>query len=177
MLPEFETALTGMKFGETKTFELTFPADYHGKEVAGKKAQFELTAKTVEQGFAPDVDEEFARAFGIASGSVDELRAEIAANLRLELKRKIEAMVKEQAFGALRQKAMFVGAEVAGRRPRCRTMMQRMTAEMREQGVKPEDANLDSESRAHGSEGPRRARAHPFRRSCAPKTWARSRSR
>ena len=36
MLPEFEAALAGMKAGETKTFPLTFPADYHGKDVAGK---------------------------------------------------------------------------------------------------------------------------------------------
>src|SRR6185295_15652883 len=91
MLPEFETALAGMKNGETKTFALTFPEDYHGKEMAGKKAEFELHVKQVEKGFAPPVDEEFARAFGIASGSVDELRSEIASNLRLELKRKIEA--------------------------------------------------------------------------------------
>ena len=36
MLPEFEAAVAGMQAGETKTFPLTFPADYHGKEVAGK---------------------------------------------------------------------------------------------------------------------------------------------
>jgi FKBP-type peptidyl-prolyl cis-trans isomerase 2 len=53
MLPEFETALAGMKDGETKTFELTFPEDYHGKEMAGKKAEFELHVKQVEKGFAP----------------------------------------------------------------------------------------------------------------------------
>jgi len=151
MLPEFETALTGMKAGETKTFELTFPADYHGKDVAGKKADFELTAKTVEQGVAPDIDAEFARAFGIASGSVDELRAEIASNLRLELKRKIEGMVKEQVFGALRQKAMFVVPRSLVE-AEMQNMMQRMTAEMREQGVKPEDANLDPESVRTGAE-------------------------
>ncbi len=94
---------------------LTFPADYHGKEVAGKEAEFELTVKRVEQGFVPDVDAEFARAFGIASGSVDELRAEIASNLRLELKRKIETKVKEQVFAALAAEGPVRGAEVARR--------------------------------------------------------------
>ena len=152
MLPEFETALTGMKSGETKTFELTFPADYHGKEVAGKKAEFELAAKTVEHGVAPEVDAEFARAFGIASGSVDELRAEIASNLRLELKRKIEAIVKEQVFGALRQKAMFVVPKSLVE-AEMQNMMQRMAAEMREQGVKAEDMNLDPENLRSGAEG------------------------
>ena len=151
MLPEFETALTGMKQGDTKTFELTFPADYHGKEMAGKKAEFELTAKTVEQGFMPPVDEAFARAFGIASGNVDELRDEIASNLRLELKRKVEAKVKEQVFAALRQKAFFVVPKSLVE-TEMQNMMQRMTAEMREQGVKTEDMNLDPESLRAGAE-------------------------
>jgi trigger factor len=120
--------------------------------VAGKRAEFELTVKRVEQGLVPAVDEEFARAFGIASGSVDELRSEIASNLSLELKRKVEAKVKEQVFAALRQKALFVvpkslvEAEI-------QNMMQRMTAEMREQGVKTEDVNLDPENLRAGAEG------------------------
>jgi len=152
MLPEFETALAGMKGGETKTFELTFPEDYHGKEMAGKKAEFELHAKQVEKGFAPPVDEEFARAFGIASGSVDELRSEIESNLRLELKRKIEAKVKEQVFSALRQKAMFVVPRSLVE-AEMQNMMERMVAEMREQGVKTEDVNLDPETLRTGAEG------------------------
>src|SRR5258706_2177499 len=45
MLPEFDAAAQGMRAGETKSFELTFPADYHGKEVAGKRATFELSVK------------------------------------------------------------------------------------------------------------------------------------
>ena len=145
MLPEFEAAATGMKEGETRSFELTFPADYHGKDVAGKKAQFELTVKRVEQGFMPAVDEEFARAFGIASGNVGELESEIASNLRLELKRKLDANLKEQVFAALRQKALFVipRSLVEGE---MQNMMQRMTAEMREQGMKTEDVNLDPEN-------------------------------
>jgi len=86
MLPEFESALTGMAAGETKTFGLTFPADYHGKEVAGKAAEFTMTVQSVSEPKLPQVDSEFAVKFGIASGSVEELRAEIAANLALELK-------------------------------------------------------------------------------------------
>ena len=81
MLPEFETVIAGMTAGETKSFGLAFPADYHGKEVAGKAADFTLTAKAIEEPQLPEVDAEFAKAFGIASGSVDELKTEIAANL------------------------------------------------------------------------------------------------
>jgi trigger factor len=152
MLPGFETAILGMKEGETRVFALTFPADYHGKEVAGKEAEFTLTLKAVEAGSAPDVDVEFARAFGIASGNTDELRAEIAANLKLELKRKIEAKVKEQVFGALRQLALFVVPKSLVE-IEAQNMAQRMAAEMREQGMKPEDINLAPESFRGTAEG------------------------
>jgi len=114
-------------------------------------AEFELTVKRVEQGLSPDIDAEFARAFGIASGSVDELRAEIESNLRLELKRKVEAKVKEQVFAALRQKALFVVPKslVEGE---MQNMVQRMGAEMREQGMRPEDVNLNPETLRSGAE-------------------------
>jgi trigger factor len=151
MLPEFEAALVGMSEGETRTFTLTFPADYHGKEVAGKEAEFALTVKRVEGGTVPPVDAEFARAFGIASGSVDDLKAEIAANLKLELKRKIEAKIKDQVFGALRQQALFVVPKSLVE-AEAQNMAQRMAAEMREQGVKAEDAGISPNSLRNAAE-------------------------
>ena len=152
MLPEFETAVTGMSAGDTKSFSLTFPADYHGVEVAGKHAEFVLTVKRVEAPHMPEVDAEFAKAFGIASGSIEELRAEIAANLRLELKRKIEAKLKEQVFTALRDRTDFalpkalVDAETEN-------TMQRATNDLRERGVKAEDMKLTPEMFRPAAEG------------------------
>ena len=141
MLPEFDAALTGMSPGESKTFTLTFPADYHGKEVAGKGAQFELHLHSVSEPKLPPVDAQFARNFGIANGSIDDLRSEIAGNLRLELKRKIESVLKEQVLRALRARAQLVI-------PRSLTdieaqnLLQRASAELKSRGVKPEDAGL-----------------------------------
>jgi len=144
MLPEFETAVTGMSAGETKSFSLVFPADYHGKEVAGKAADFTLTVKSVEEPKLPEVDAEFAKAFGIASGSLSELNSEIEANLKLELKRKIDARLKEQALAALRAKA-----ELAIPRSlvelESQNMAGRMAEEMRRQGMKAEDIKLSPE--------------------------------
>ncbi len=108
MLPEFDLALTGMSAGESKTFSLVFPNDYHGKDVAGKTAEFDLLVKSVSVANLPRVDEAFAKQYGIASGSVDELRAEITANLSLELKRKIETVLKNQVLRALRDHAQLV---------------------------------------------------------------------
>ena len=73
--------VTGMAAGHTKAFALTFPADYHGREVAGKEAQFTLTAHEIAEPEVPALDEAFARGFGIASGSIDDLRKEVEANL------------------------------------------------------------------------------------------------
>ena len=144
MLPEFETAITGMKAGETKSFGLVFPADYHGKEVAGKAADFTLTVKAIEEPKLPEVDAEFAKAFGIASGSLTDLNAEIESNLKLELKRKIESRLKDQALAALRAKA-----ELAIPRSlvelEAQNMAGRMAEEMRRQGMKAEDIKLAPE--------------------------------
>jgi trigger factor len=144
MLPEFEAAVTGMRSGESKTFPLTFPADYHGKDVAGKTASFALTVKDVAQPVLPPLDSAFATTFGIASGKLEDLRAEVEGNLKLELKRKIEGVLKEQVFAALRRQATFelpkalIDAEAAG-------MMQRAAGELVQQGMKPEDVKLSPE--------------------------------
>jgi trigger factor len=143
MLPEFEAAITGMRAGESKTFPLEFPADYHGKEVAGKTASFTLTAKRVSEPALPALDEAFTRAFGVASGALADLRAEISQNLELELARKVESLVKEQALAALRAQATFepprtlVETEAQG-------MAERMAAELKQQGMKAEDLKLDT---------------------------------
>jgi trigger factor len=142
MLPEFETAATDMKAGEEKSFDLTFPADYHGREVAGKTARFALSVKEVAEPQVPALDEAFAKAFGIASGEVGELRREVEANLRLELKRKIEATVKSQALGGLRRQASFAVPK-ALTESEAQLLRQRTVANLREQpNVRPEDLEL-----------------------------------
>ncbi len=101
MLPEFETATRGMAAGESKTFALKFPPDYHGKEVAGKEASFDIKIKTVEEPQPPELDAEFAKTFGVADGDLAKMRAEIRANVEREVKKRVEARVKNQALQAL----------------------------------------------------------------------------
>ncbi len=141
MLPEFETALAGMTAGSSKDFDLVFPADYHGKEVAGKVAAFALEVKQVLAARVPPLDEAFARAFGIASGSIVELHSEVEGNLRLEVKHKIEAVVKEQALKGLRAKAELTVPRALVELE-ARTMAQRMAAQLAQQGMKAEEAKL-----------------------------------
>ncbi|MDT3671936.1 MAG: trigger factor [Aromatoleum sp.] len=101
MLQDFETAVTGLKAGESKTFDMTFPEDYHAKNLAGQLVQFEITMKRVEAPKLPEIDADFAKALGVADGDVTKLRDEVRANLEREVKRRIQAKTKEQVMDAL----------------------------------------------------------------------------
>ena len=101
MLPEFENAARGMSAGETKTFALKFPADYHGRDVAGKDASFSITLKKVQQPQLPPLDAEFAKGLGVADGDLAKMRSEVRANVEREVKKRVEARVKQQALDAL----------------------------------------------------------------------------
>jgi len=101
MLKEFEDAVRGMKAGESKTFPLAFPEDYHGKDVAGKEADFLVTVKKVEAQQLPELNEEFIKSLGLADGSVDALRADIKRNLEREVKFRVAARNKAAAMEAL----------------------------------------------------------------------------
>ena len=107
MLEEFEKAVRGMKTGESKTFPLKFPEDYHGKDVAGKEADFLVTLTKVEQQNLPDVNEEFAKSLGIADATVDGLRADIKKNLEREVKFRVAARNKQAVMAALESLATF----------------------------------------------------------------------
>ncbi|MEX3556012.1 MAG: trigger factor [Burkholderia gladioli] len=101
MLPEFETAALGLKVGEAREFDLTFPEDYHGKDVAGKTAKFTVTMKKVESPHLPEIDGEFAKTLGIEDGDTAKMRGEIKDNLEREAKRRTQSLVKNQVMDAV----------------------------------------------------------------------------
>jgi trigger factor len=101
MLPEFEAATLGLKAGESKTFPLSFPADYHGKDVAGKTADFTITVKSVNWAHLPVVDDTFALSLGVTEGGVAKMRAEVKENLDRETKRRITSLLKGEVMEKL----------------------------------------------------------------------------
>jgi trigger factor len=101
MLKEFDDSVRGMKSGESKTFPLAFPEDYHGKDVAGKTADFMVTVKKIESANLPEVNEAFAKSLGIQEGGVEGLRADIRKNLEREVKFRLLARNKQAAMDAL----------------------------------------------------------------------------
>ena len=101
MLKEFEDAVRGMKVGESKTFPLAFPADYHGADVAGKTADFLVTVKKIEAAHLPEVNEQLAKSLGVAEGTVEGLRADIRKNLEREVSFRVTQRNKQAVMQAL----------------------------------------------------------------------------
>ena len=101
MLPEFEAAITGLKVGESKVFPLAFPADYHGKDVAGKTAEFTIALKKLEWAHMPEVDGDFAKTLGVEDGDLAKMRADIKTNLEREVGGRTKAKTKDSVMDAL----------------------------------------------------------------------------
>jgi len=101
MLEQFDKGVRGMKVGDSKTFPVTFPADYQGKDVAGKEADFLVTMKKIESQTLPVVDEAFAKALGIVEGTVEGLRADVKKNLEREVKFRVQGRNKAAVMDAL----------------------------------------------------------------------------
>ncbi len=101
MLAEFETATIGLLVGESKIFSLVFPADYHGKDVAGKTAEFKISLKKLEWSHLPEVDGEFAKSLGVADGNVTTMREDIKVNLQREVGGRVKTKNKESVMDAL----------------------------------------------------------------------------
>ncbi len=101
VLPEFESGLTGAKAGERKIFPVAFPADYFGKEVAGKSASFEVSVNDVEAPKLPEVDAEFAKSLGVADGDIARMREEVKANVGREVNKRVESELKQAVMQAL----------------------------------------------------------------------------
>jgi trigger factor len=103
MLPEFEAATLGLKTGESKSFPLSFPEDYHGKDVAGKTAEFTVTVKSVNWAHLPVVDDAFALSLGVTEGGVAKMREEVKQNLDREVNRRITSLLKSEVMDKLNE--------------------------------------------------------------------------
>ena len=138
MLEQFDAAVRGMKTGDSKTFPLQFPADYQGKDVAGKEADFLVTLKKIEQQQLPEINEAFAKALGIKDGSVEGLRADVKRNLEREVKFRVAARNKASVMDALVAVADLEvpAALVKGEVER---MVEGARADLKKRGVKDAD--------------------------------------
>lgn len=138
MIDGFEKGLTGAKAGEELTLDLQFPEEYPHKEVAGKPVQFQVKVNSVEAPELPELDEEFARSFGIGDGSLEALRQEVRQNMERELKQALAARNKQAAMDKLMElnqvevPAALVDQEAEGLK---RQMQQQMYTPQGKSGV------------------------------------------
>jgi trigger factor len=138
MLKEFEDAVRGMKSGESKTFPLSFPADYHGKEVAGKQSDFLVTLKKVEAANLPEVTDELAKSLGVAEATVAGLRADIKKNLEREVKFRLLGRNKQAALDAVATKAEL-DLPKASVQAELDRMIEGARADLKQRGIKDAD--------------------------------------
>ena len=102
MIPGFEDGIVGMKKGEEKVIDVTFPEDYQAENLAGKAAQFKITVKQVEKPKLPEIDAEFLKTFGLTEEEgVEKLKADVRKNMEREVKNGLRNQVKGATFDAL----------------------------------------------------------------------------
>ncbi len=144
LLKDFENQLIGMVKGQEKVFELTFPEDYHGRDVAGKTVTFEVKLNAVAEPTMPAVDTEFAKTLGVEDGDLDKMRGEIKANLEREVKSRVKNLAKEKVMEALLETSKLdlpkalVGMEVE-------RLLQQAQNDMVARGMKVSDIPLPAE--------------------------------
>lgn len=104
VMKEFEDALIGAVAGEQREFDATFSAEHTNKALAGKTARFDVKIVKVEEQAPAPLDEAFAKGFGIADGSLENLRSEVRANMQRELEAAIRQAVRTQVLEGLYSK-------------------------------------------------------------------------
>lgn len=101
MIPGFEEALVGVKAGEERVINPTFPADYQNLDLAGKTAEFTVTVNSVSAPQLPELNDDFFALFGIKEGGLEGFRTEVRKNMERELRQAIKSKVKNQVMEGL----------------------------------------------------------------------------
>ena len=100
LIPGFEEQLIGMKKGETREIQVTFPAEYTNKEIAGKDARFTVTLKEVKKKVLPELNDEFAKDTG-GNKTVDELKARVKEDLEARKRDELGSAQREDLMKKL----------------------------------------------------------------------------
>ena len=141
MIPGFEDQLKGLSKSDTTSIKVPFPEDYSAKELAGKDAEFAIEVKQVESPSLPEVNEEFAKAFGVEDGSVETLKAEIKGNMERELMNRVRSDLKSKVIEQLLEKNQ-VNAPKSVVQEEAKTL-QKQTAEMTQGQEAPIETFID----------------------------------
>lgn len=143
-LKDFEDGIIGARAGEKRTVTVNFPADYHGEAVAGKAVEFEIEVHKVAEPKLPEVNEEFARSFGVKNGDLDAFRQEVADNLARERDDRVRRLTRTRVLDALiRENELEVPEKLVEREIESMIAMSRTMLE--QQGLPTDEFNPDRE--------------------------------
>ncbi|MGM0541545.1 MAG: trigger factor [Pseudomonadota bacterium] len=144
MIPGFEDQIIGMKKGEEKVIEVTFPEDYASEALRGKTATFDITVHSVMTKVLPEIDEEFVHSFGVEEGTEEALKAEIKESMTKELQRAVESKNRAVALDAL-EEVVDVEIPESLLEQEVKSLMDRAVQNIQQQGMNPADVNLEAE--------------------------------
>lgn len=144
MIPGFEDQIIGMKKGEEKVIEVTFPEEYHSEELKGKSATFDITVHSIMTKVLPEIDEEFVQSFGVEKGTEEALKAEIKDSMTKELQRTVESKNRTAVLDAL-QEVVDVEVPKSLMEQEVKSLMDRAVQNIQQQGMNPADVNLEAE--------------------------------
>lgn len=144
MIPGFEDQIIGMKKGEEKVIEVTFPEEYHSETLKGKTATFDITVHSVMTKVLPEIDEEFVHSFGVEEGTEAALKAEIKESMTKELQRAVESKNRTVVLDAL-QEVVDVEIPKSLMEQEVKSLMDRAVQNIQQQGMNPADVNIEAE--------------------------------
>ncbi len=144
MIPGFEDQIIGMKKGEEKVIEVTFPEEYHSETLKGKTATFDITVHSVMTKVLPEIDEEFVQSFGVEAGTEEALKAEIKDSMTKELQRAVESKNRTAVLDSL-EEVVDVEIPKSLMEKEVKSLMDRAVQNIQQQGMNPADVNLEAE--------------------------------
>jgi len=143
-LKDFEAALIDMQIGGSKSFDVVFPEDYHGKEIAGKTVTFEVTLHELAEPVSPAVDTEFAKSLGIPDGDLQKLREGIQKDLEREVFKRARSKLKEQIMQALLSTTQIDAPSILINQEKER-LLQNAKSDLEARGMKAKEISLSSD--------------------------------
>ncbi|MBU6396864.1 MAG: trigger factor [Rhodospirillales bacterium] len=142
-IPGFTEQVEGMTVGETKTITVTFPEEYGAKDLAGKTAEFEITAKELAVAEIPAIDDELAKTMGLEG--LEQLKERVKEQIGREYEGQTRAKLKRALLDVLAEKAQFA-APVSLIEAEFNAIWQQVEADKAAGQADPEDEGKDEET-------------------------------
>lgn len=139
--PGFDAAVVGMTAGESRAFDVTYPADYSNADLAGGTVHYQVTLKDIKRRIVPTLDDDFARDLG-EFDSLEALRARVKADLEAEAADASDRQLRNDVLKALAARVPFtvppslIDREIDRR-------LQDFARRLMDQRIDPRQANID----------------------------------